>query len=64
VNTRSRQVILDVLKKYGETNITRLARLTGLHYRVLVKELKRLIEEGYVEERRFGRLRLFKLREK
>lgn len=64
MNPRSRQIILDILEKYGELNISRLARLTGLHYRVLVKELRELVEEGYVEERRFGRLRLFRLREK
>ncbi len=58
----SRKIILDVLEKYGEMNVTRLARLTGLHYRVLVKKLKELQEEGIVEERRFGRLRLFRIR--
>ncbi|ADI32332.1 hypothetical protein [Staphylothermus hellenicus] len=64
MNNKSRQIILDILRKYNELNISRLARLTGLHYRVLVKELRELVEEGYVEERRFGRLRLFRLREK
>ena len=58
----SRKIILDILEKYGEMNVTRLARLTGLHYRVLVKKLKELQEEGVVEERRFGRLRLFRIK--
>ncbi len=57
-----RSKIIDVLKTYGELNVTRLARLTGLHYRVLMRHLTRLVEEGVVEERRFGRLRLFRLK--
>lgn len=58
----SRKIILDILEKYGEINVTKLTRLTGLHYRVLVKKLKELQEEGVVEERRFGRLRLFRIK--
>ncbi len=54
--------IIEVLRTYGEVNATRLARLTGLHYRVLMRHLTRLLEDGVVEERRFGRLRLFRLR--
>ncbi len=58
----SKEQILDVLEKYGELNISKLARITGIHYRVLVKRLKELVEEGLVEERRFGRLRLFRIK--
>ncbi|MCD6301361.1 MAG: winged helix-turn-helix transcriptional regulator [Staphylothermus sp.] len=58
----SKEQILEVLEKYGELNISKLARITGLHYRVLIKRLKELVEEGLVEERRFGRLRLFRIR--
>ncbi len=61
MKSNSEQVIIDTLQKYGELNITRLARITGLHYRVLVKKLRELQEKGVVEERRFGRLRLFRL---
>ncbi len=57
----SEQIIIDTLQKYGELNISRLTRITGLHYRVLVKKLRELQEKGIVEERRFGRLRLFRL---
>lgn len=60
--SNSKEQILEVLKKYGELNISKLARITGIHYRVLVKRLKELVEEGLVEERRFGRLRLFRIK--
>ena len=58
-----REEILRVLRTYGELNVTRIARLAGLNYRVAVRYLKELVEKGLVEERRYGRLRLFKLRE-
>ncbi|MCD6196607.1 MAG: hypothetical protein DRO16_04970 [Thermoprotei archaeon] len=60
--SNSKEQILEVLEKYGELNISKLARITGIHYRVLVKRLKELVEEGLVEERRFGRLRLFRIK--
>ncbi len=53
--------IIETLRIYGELNITRLARLTGLHYRVLQKYLTQLVEKGVVVERRYSRLRLFRL---
>ena len=58
----TKEKIMEVLREYGELNATRLARLTGLHYRVLLRHLMALIEQGYVEERRFGRLRLFRIK--
>ena len=58
------RLILEVLQKYGELNITRISRLTGLHYRVVSKKLLELVEMGFVEERRFGRLRLFRIKGK
>lgn len=56
------KLILEVLNKYGELNITRISRLTGLHYRVVSRKLLELVEAGFVEERRFGRLRLFRVK--
>ncbi len=55
--------IIRVLEKYGELNVTRIARLAGLNYRVALRYLKELVEQGLVEERRYGRLRIFRLRE-
>ncbi|MET1160182.1 MAG: winged helix-turn-helix domain-containing protein [Thermoprotei archaeon] len=62
MSTSYKKKILEVLEKYGELNATRIARLAGLNYRVAIKYLKELLEEGIVEERRYGRLRLFKLK--
>ncbi len=54
--------ILDILYKYGEMNISKITRLAGLHYRTTVKKLEELVKIGLVEERRFGRLRLFRIK--
>lgn len=61
---KKHKAILDVLSRYGEINATKIARLTGLHYRTVSKKLVELVEMGIVEERRFGRLRLFRIKGK
>ena len=58
------KAILDILSKYGELNITRIVRYTGLHFRTVTRKLKDLVINGYVEERRYGRLRLYRIKGK
>jgi DNA-binding transcriptional ArsR family regulator len=60
----TREKIIEVLTLYGELNITRIARETGLSFGTVSKYLKELVQQGIVEERRYGRLRLFKLKKK
>ncbi len=50
--------VLKLLLEKGSMNITRLARETGLHHKVVVKHIEYLKQLGLVEERRFGKLRL------
>lgn len=57
-----RRVLYDILEKYGELNITRLSKLSGYSFRSVVRYLNELVEQGIVEERRYGRLRLFRLK--
>lgn len=58
------KIILDILSKYGELNITKIVRYTGLHFRTVTRKLKDLVINGYVEERRYGRLRLYRIKGK
>ncbi|MFP3144562.1 MAG: ArsR family transcriptional regulator [Caldisphaera sp.] len=51
--------ILKVLMKEGQVNISRLVKLTGLHHDVIVKNMEDLKEMGIVEEKRYGRLRIY-----
>lgn len=45
--------------KEGQINISRLVKLTGLHHDVVVKNMKDLKKLGIVEEKRYGRLRIY-----
>ncbi|MEM0355583.1 MAG: winged helix-turn-helix transcriptional regulator [Desulfurococcaceae archaeon] len=56
--------IIEVLQNYGELNVTKISKLTGISFKTLDKYLKKLLKEGVIEERRFGRLRLLRLRKK
>ncbi|MDP8002691.1 MAG: ArsR family transcriptional regulator [Caldisphaera sp.] len=51
--------ILKVLMKEGQINISRLVKLTGLHHDVVVKNMEDLKKLGIVEEKRYGRLRIY-----
>ncbi|MGC9012390.1 hypothetical protein [Thermogladius sp.] len=57
-----RKLVIETLRKHGELNITKLSRLTGIHFSVLEKIIMELVEQGVVEEKRYGRLRIVKLR--
>jgi DNA-binding transcriptional ArsR family regulator len=50
--------LLKTILSYGQINITRLTRETGLHYRLVSKYLADLEEEGIVTIRRVGRLKI------
>lgn len=54
--------IVEVLKNYGELNVTRISRLTEVSFKTLNKYLKKMVDDGVLEERRYGRLRLFRLK--
>jgi len=62
LGSKGKTKILLVLSEYGQLNITRLLKYTGLHHKLLEKHLEELIELGLVEEERIGRLRYFSLR--
>ncbi len=51
--------ILRYILREGQANITRLARDLGVHHRVIRKHMERLVEKGIVEERVYGRMRLY-----
>lgn len=56
--------IIEVLENYGELNVTKISKLSGVSFKTLDKYLRKLLKEGVIEERRFGRLRLLRLRRK
>ena len=59
--SKGRVRILKILLKYGEVNITKIAREAGLNHTATEKHLRKLVELGLVSEERFGRLRIYRL---
>ncbi|MCE4601891.1 MAG: winged helix-turn-helix domain-containing protein [Desulfurococcales archaeon] len=59
--SRGRVKVLKFLLEEGYSNITRIVRETGLSYRTVVRHLEELKKAGLVEERRYGRLRVFEV---
>jgi len=59
-----KEKIIEVLTLHGELNITRIVKETGFSFPTIVKYLEELVKEGLVEERRYGRLRIFRLKQK
>ncbi len=60
-SSRGKTRLISVLFKLGEVNISKLARLTGLHHKLVEKYLMQLKNLDIVEECRYGRLRVFKI---
>lgn len=61
IGSKGRLRVLKLLLEEGQVNITRVVKETGLHHRLVVKHMNELKSMGLVEERRYGRLRLFEV---
>lgn len=60
-SSKGRVKVLKALLKLEEANITRIVREVDMHHRVVRKHLEKLVSLGIVEEKRYGRLRFFRL---
>lgn len=58
LRSRGRVRVLKVVLERGQINISRLARETGLHHRIVSKYIEEFKSMGIVSERRYGRLRV------
>ena len=61
LTSRGRYKILKVIYDYGEVNISRIARETGLNYSYVRKYLNELKSAGIVNERIFGRAKMYSI---
>jgi predicted transcriptional regulator len=62
-SSRLRMKILKILSEVGELNISGIARRLGVNYGTTNKHLKILENEGIVQHKRFGRIRIYRLNE-
>ncbi|MEN2999489.1 MAG: ArsR family transcriptional regulator [Acidilobaceae archaeon] len=61
---KGRVKVLRILLKEGHATVTKLARESGLNHARLLQHLRALERMGLVEERRYGRIRLYEIRYK
>jgi DNA-binding transcriptional ArsR family regulator len=61
-SSKGRVKILKVLAERGEMNISDITRRSSLNHTTTAMHLKRLCEFGIVEEKNFGRIRIFRFR--
>ena len=62
-SSRLRMKILKLLDKMHELNVSEIAHRLGVNYTVAMKHLRVLEEEGVLQHKMFGRIRLYKLNE-
>ncbi len=60
-SSRVRMKILKLLNKFGELNVSELARRIGVNYQSASGHLKILESEGILLHKNYGRIRLFRL---
>lgn len=62
-SSRLRMKILKVLMQVGELNVSEIARRLKVNYNAISKHLKVLEDEGLIQHKVFGRIRLYRLNE-
>ncbi len=60
-SSKGRIRVMLAVFRLGEANISRVVRETGLHHSIVARHLRKLVEVGLLEERRYGRIRLFRV---
>ncbi len=61
-SSKGRVKVLKLLAERGEMNISDITRRSNLNHTTTAMHLKRLCELGVVEEKNFGRIRIFRFR--
>lgn len=61
VGSRGRYKVLKVIYDYGEVNISRIVRETGLNYLYVRKYLDELKKTEVINERTFGRAKMYSI---
>jgi len=62
-SSRLRMKIFKILMQMGELNVSEIARRLRVNYKTTDKHLKVLEDEGMINHKVFGRIRLYRLNE-
>ena len=63
LGSRARVKILNILAKSSELNISRIIKKTRLNHSNVLKHLKILIDIDIIQEKRFGRIKIYRYKE-
>jgi DNA-binding transcriptional ArsR family regulator len=63
-SSRLRMKILKMLNQVGELNVSEIARRLAVNYETTTRHLKILEDEGILQLKVFGRIRLYRLNER
>lgn len=61
-SSKGKVKILKILSEREELNVSAIAKKAGLNHSTTNAHLKKLRELGIVEEKKFGRIRIFRLK--
>lgn len=61
-SSKGRVKILKILSEREELNISAIAKKAGLNHSTTNFHLKKLCEIGIIEEKKFGKIRIFRLK--
>jgi len=61
IGSRGKYKVLKVIYEYGEVNISRIARETGLNYAYVKRYVKELKDSGIINKRAFGRAKMYSI---
>jgi len=62
LSSKGRILILKILAEMDELNISAIARVTNLNHNTTSQHLEYLTKVGLVQEKRFGRIKIFRFR--
>lgn len=61
LSSRGRVKIIKTIFKYGEVNVTRITRESGLNHKTVKRHLNYLVTTGLINERTYGRVKLYSI---
>ncbi len=64
VGNKLRIKILKLINQLGELNVSELVRRLGANHKTTIRNLKILENEGILQHKTFGRIRLYRFNEK
>jgi DNA-binding transcriptional ArsR family regulator len=64
LSSRGMMKILKILSEYEEMNITQISKKAMLDYRTTFFHLKKLVKAGIIEEKKYDKIRIFKINKK